>query len=120
MALKSNESGIGVKIKELKSDDVSASSPEMDNTFPPQESEHSYKAELLEMLISILLYADDIVLLANSPENLQYLLDITFKWCEKWRLSINGEKTEIMHIRTKNNPRSQYPLFFGVNYGRYS
>ena len=42
---------------------------------------------------------------------------ILFKWCEKWRLSINGEKTETMHIRTKNKPRSQYPLFFGVNYG---
>ena len=42
LAIEIKKSGIGVKIEELKSDDVSASSPEMDNTFPPQESEHSY------------------------------------------------------------------------------
>ena len=67
-----------------------------------------HEAGPLEMLISILLYADDIVLLANSPEDLQSLLDLTFKWCEKWRLSVNGEKTEIMHTRTRNKPRSHF------------
>ena len=32
--------------------------------------------------VSILLYADDIVLLASSPENLQLMLDIVLDWCK--------------------------------------
>ena len=40
-------------------------------------------------MLSILLYADDILLMSEKPENLQKLLDIVFLWCKKWRLSIN-------------------------------
>ncbi len=34
--------------------------------------------------ISILLYADDIVLLVENEDNLQKLLDFMRKWCERW------------------------------------
>ena len=43
-----------------------------------------------------LAYADDIVLLSTSKEGLQRALDITQKYCEKWRLSINHNKTKSM------------------------
>ena len=49
--------------------------------------------------ICILLYADDIVLLAENKKDLQTLLDITQDWCYKWKLNINVEKSKILHFR---------------------
>ena len=43
-----------------------------------------------------LAYADDIVLLSETQEGLQRALDITEKYCKKWRLSINHSKTKSM------------------------
>ena len=50
--------------------------------------------------INILLYADDMVLLAENEENLQYLLGIMSDLCYKWRLKVNKNKTKIIHFRT--------------------
>ena len=52
-----------------------------------------------ENLVSILLYADDIVILAENELDLQQLLHIVEVWCMKWRLEINLAKTNIMHVR---------------------
>ena len=68
-----------------------------------------------EVIISILLYADDILLMAETAENLQKLLDVVFSWCEKWRLSINEKKTQIMHVRKPNVPCSNFNFNFGKN-----
>ena len=51
------------------------------------------------MNLSILLYADDIVLLAETEINLQKMLNILSLWCSKWRLTINDDKTQIIHFR---------------------
>ena len=40
--------------------------------------------------IWLLLYADDLVLLAEYQEDLQMPLDITQKWCNKSKLNINN------------------------------
>ena len=65
--------------------------------------------------LNILLYADDI--LANNLEDLQTLLNIVSNWCEKWRLTINNKKTEIMHIRKPGKNISDFNFFFGKNFG---
>lgn len=44
-----------------------------------------------DLNLSILLYADDIVLVAEEEAKLQKMLDIMYKWCNKWRLAINGD-----------------------------
>ena len=54
------------------------------------------------MRLYILLYADDIVLLADSETDLQSLLYLTEAWCKKWRLEINLSKTNIMHVLKMN------------------
>jgi hypothetical protein len=46
--------------------------------------------------LAILLYADDVVLLANSPEDLQKLLDAVAAFFRRWRLEINLSKTKVM------------------------
>ena len=42
--------------------------------------------------ICVLLYADDIVLLAKNEKDLQTFLNTTHEWCSKWTLNINIEK----------------------------
>ena len=51
--------------------------------------------------ICILLYADDMVLIADSKSELQSVLNIMYQWCKKWRLRLNGNKTKIVHFRGK-------------------
>ena len=44
----------------------------------------------------ILLYAEDTVLMAESPEELQMLLDAFDDYCTIWKLKVNVDKTKIM------------------------
>ena len=44
----------------------------------------------------MLLYADDTLILADSPENLQTSLHNLSLYCEKWHLTGNKNKTKIM------------------------
>ncbi len=46
--------------------------------------------------LSILLYADDIVLLVENEHDLQEKIDCLHAWCRKWRLCINTAKTNII------------------------
>ena len=52
-----------------------------------------------DVRVSILAYADDLVLMAESEAELQEMLDALNQYCVKWRLSVNGNKTQIMHFR---------------------
>ena len=59
--------------------------------------------------VCVLLYADDIVLLADSVDNLQSLLDEVHLWCQSNGLCINGSKTKIVHFRVgPATPRACY------------
>ena len=49
--------------------------------------------------MACLAYADDIALLAETKQDLQNLLDITFEWCEAWHMKINTFKIKIMDFR---------------------
>ena len=66
------------------------------------------------LTINILLYADDIVLLAKNEEDLQDLLFIVEGWCKKWRLEINLTKTNIMHIRSNRKQQSKFMFIFDM------
>jgi len=50
-----------------------------------------------------LLYADDIVLMADSPEALQKMIDIVETYTSRWRLSLNTNKTKVMIVRPSRN-----------------
>ena len=63
-------------------------------------------------ILSILLYADDIVCLANSEIDLQAILVIIEEWCQKWRLEVNLTKTNIMHVRSKRKRQSKFMFIF--------
>ena len=44
----------------------------------------------------VLLYADDTVLMAESPASLQSALDAMAGYCKKWKLRINTSKTKVV------------------------
>ena len=46
--------------------------------------------------ISILLYADDIVLLSQSKDGLQKSLDVLYDFCSTWKLQVNTDKSKIL------------------------
>ena len=49
--------------------------------------------------ISLLLYTDDIVLIAPTAEKLQSMLDIVAKLCGEWSLQIYCKKTQALHMK---------------------
>jgi hypothetical protein len=51
--------------------------------------------------LTLLLYADDIVLLAPSEENLQVMLDEVANWTNRWAMGVNPVKSQIVHFRRK-------------------
>ena len=63
--------------------------------------------------IPILMYADDIVLLSDSEKEMQTMLDHVHKWCKKWLMAVNLDKTKIVHFRKAKTPRSEYIYKYG-------
>ena len=64
-----------------------------------------------EFMVSLLMYADDIALIAETPENLQKMLDYMSNWCKKWRMKVNVSKTNVVHFRKKRK-RLTSSLFY--------
>ena len=46
--------------------------------------------------ICILMFADDIVLIAENRLDLQLLMDITLEYSRKWRFNFNYEKSAVV------------------------
>ncbi|MEW8548196.1 MAG: reverse transcriptase family protein, partial [Candidatus Thiodiazotropha sp.] len=66
---------------------------------------------VLYLKIFVLLYADDTVLLAESPEELQKSLDIFSQYCKTWKLKINTIKTKVLIFGIRKKP----DLYFTIN-----
>lgn len=63
--------------------------------------------------VCILLYADDVILIADSEGELQTLLDCLYRWCERNCLKINQEKSKIVHFRRQSSVRSNVSFTCG-------
>ena len=63
--------------------------------------------------ISILLYADDTVWIAENENDLQLLLDILNAWCKHKALNVNFEKTKIVHFRNPSVPPTNEIFLLG-------
>ena len=66
-----------------------------------------------DIMVSTLLYADDIILIAPTAENLQQMFDTLNIWCRKWRLTVNPDKTKVIHFRTSTVPQSAFTFKCG-------
>ena len=56
---------------------------------------------LRQTFLSILLYADDVALLAPSLKGLQTLLHVTEEYCKQWDILLNAKKTKNLHFGKK-------------------
>jgi exonuclease III len=70
--------------------------------------------DLNGMIISHLLWADDLVLLALSKESLQLLIDRVHAYCEEWGLTVNLSKTAVMVF---SNSGRQLQESYGFKFG---
>ena len=60
----------------------------------------------------VLLYADDTLVLAESPQDMQLALDEVGVYCNKWGLSINKTKTKVV-IFSRGKIKTQYNFKIG-------
>ena len=63
--------------------------------------------------LSILLYADDIVILSETEAGLQKLLDSANGWIQHNKMSANMEKTKIVHFRKAKAPLTKTQFYLG-------
>jgi hypothetical protein len=63
--------------------------------------------------VSCLFYADDIVLISDSAANLQKQIQCVYNWCNNWKMSINVEKTKVVHFRPKRKSMSTFDFKIG-------
>lgn len=60
--------------------------------------------------ISILMFADDIVLIADNKKDLQLLMDLTYAYSRRWRFNFNFAKSAVVVFENGRDPR---PIFYG-------
>jgi hypothetical protein len=56
----------------------------------------------------ILLYADDTVIISNTPEDLQNSLNTFNNYCENWHLNVNSNKTKIVIFGARQTRNFQF------------
>ena len=67
--------------------------------------------EILTLLkLYVLLYADDTIIMAEGPNELQLALDALSEYCQRWKLKINISKTKIIRF-SKGKPKKIYTNF---------
>ena len=52
-----------------------------------------------DITIITLVYADDLLLMSDSTEDLQLDIDILYDYCTRWKLNINIEKSAVVIFR---------------------
>jgi len=78
-------------------------SPILFNLFVEKLAERlrlsGFGAKVKGIDLESLLYADDVVLIGDSPTDLQGMIDVVDKFCRQWRMEINLKKSEVMTVR---------------------
>ena len=70
---------------------------------------------LNELKLFILLYADDSVIFALSPESLQSMLNDVQLYCNTWGLKVNTTKTKIMIFEKGISRNTSYNFMYNDN-----
>jgi hypothetical protein len=106
--------GKEVKTKNAEDQKSAKRSPDVEVPGGEQKDEEGEKGEERslgvevpgrEEKLCILLYADDIVLLAESAKDLQALMDVVTEHGRKWRFECNKKKSQVMVFGAAGAPR---------------
>ena len=63
--------------------------------------------------LKLLLYADDLLLLSSTREDLQLGLDLLYDYCTRWRLYVTTDKTTVVIFRKGGNLSFHDHFFYG-------
>ena len=66
-------------------------------------------------IVSILLYADDMALIASSEQDLQFMITKMNEWMKKWCMKVNVEKTKIVHFRKPRCSKTKFRFKYDDN-----
>lgn len=58
-----------------------------------------------DIVLILLLFADDMAILAKTPIELQTNLNLLHEYCNRWGLKVNTTKTKIMIFRRRGPPK---------------
>ena len=61
-----------------------------------------------ESKLSILLYADDVAIMAENENDLQTMLNQVSKWGHKWHIKFNNQKSQVVHYRKKRRNQTTF------------
>ncbi len=74
-----------------------------------------YLVEIDNNKLSILMFADDIVLMSTEPEGLQTCIDKLHSYCSKWKLQININKSKVIVFnKSGRSYSSKYKFSIGT------
>ena len=62
------------------------------------------------MNLSVLLHADDFVMISPAGEGCQQMLDVVTRLCGKWGIAMNTGKSQVVHVRNHQCPQCQEDL----------
>ncbi len=65
--------------------------------------------------LCILLYTDDIVILAENEEQRQIVLNFVNNWCKKWKMKVNSDKTKVIHFWKKKCKVTEKQFYLGID-----
>lgn len=57
--------------------------------------------EIEDINLFLFMYADDTVLLAESPEDLQFMMNSLQSYCDKWSITVNVKKSKVMVFQSR-------------------
>lgn len=72
--------------------------------------------EICNIKMNCLLWADDVVLIADNARDLQKMLDIASSFAHMWRLTFNLDKSNVLTIGKRANPNNVWRLGKGTIY----
>ncbi len=50
-------------------------------------------------VVVLLLYADDLAIISESEQDLQDMLNVLHEWTQEFNMSVNIDKTKVVHFR---------------------
>jgi hypothetical protein len=71
----------------------------LDGDSPPQ---------LADIIVKLLLYADDLALMSETPQGLQKQIDALFEFCVEQQLVINVNKTKVVVFEKRRNVAPEF------------
>jgi hypothetical protein len=78
------------------------------NELAKELAESGAGAKFEGVALPALLYADDVVLIADAPEQLQQLIDIVDRFCRRFHMEVNLTKSEVMPVGVTST-HAHYP-----------